>query len=566
MTAPGAASLPSAPEGALSAELPDGEQLRQALRPAALPLPTPRTAAEIAERLHDLLGAGQNQAARDLAARTLATRALAEPPRDAAADGAAADRLDLARALVRVADASNKPEMLQQAAGQYVSLLRRGGHRAQAAATAQVLQEMLTPVGPTAATRAALAQQTPPDSAPSSARGRRRAAPVAVDPGLLAVARALAPLPGADDPARLLARTRAALSALPEVREQLAADPEAELRLRLAQALEGCGDDAAATSAALDVLDLLETPGETAPSDPQHLAAAARALLARTLGLSHPTLAAQHAVTALLTLSAVEDPPLRIGLITSLLRALLAADAQREASFTAGRLISLQRTLQQEPLRVAPLLAVATQRLQAERYEAAWVPLEQAREIATRHRDHRGLLEAARLGASLREREQDQAGSLRELQRLAREARWLADDLATARAEQPELVRLELQSSSLALRRALDLGQRGVVSRCVRAIERRTAPGAGWTGLPPELLWDHRVDARAGALIAAGEELRETADDEAADEGALAAARAELDRCLKQARTAIDAAPPGHTERAEYWRTYVSERYAHYTG
>src|SRR5699024_2097524 len=193
--------------------------------------------------------------------------------------------------------------------------------------------------------------------------------------------------------------------------------------------------------------------------------------------------------TALEAMPEIEDPPLRIGLITALLQALMAVGATAHATFTAGRLLSLQRTLGREELRIAPLLAVTAQRLQAERLDAAWVPLEQARALAREHRDHRSLLEAARLAASLHERAGDHAASLGELQRLAAAARWLVDDLDTPREERSERLRTELSANALAMRRALDLGRPGAVHVAAREIERRTRPDSGWD-LPPELLWD----------------------------------------------------------------------------
>src|SRR5690625_7571066 len=73
----------------------------------------------------------------------------------------------------------------------------------------------------------------------------------------------------------------------------------------------------------------------------------------------------------------------------------MQAGATAQASFTAGRLVSLQRTLRRDSLRIAPLLAVATQRMHAGRYEAAMVPLEQARAIARAQRDRYGSPQAA---------------------------------------------------------------------------------------------------------------------------------------------------------------------------
>src|SRR5699024_5665563 len=199
--------------------------------------------------------------------------------------------------------------------------------------------------------------------------------------------------PQGPEPHREVRRMQAALESLPAVREQILGEPEPLLRLRLAQALEGAGDHDAASTLALDVLEML-APGEgqqpVAGADPERLATA-------------------QSLDAVQTIHGVDDPPLRIGLITDLLRALMQAGATAQASFTAGRLVSLQRTLRRDSLRIAPLLAVATQRMHAGRYEAAMVPLEQARAIARAQRDRYGSLEAARLAASVH----DRAGDLR---------------------------------------------------------------------------------------------------------------------------------------------------------
>src|SRR5699024_11530169 len=100
---------------------------------------------------------------------------------------------------------------------------------------------------------------------------------------------------------------------------------------------------------------------------PQRLATAAHAVLARTLGIERPLQAVHHALEALDAMPGIEDPPLRIGRITSLLQALMAAGATREASFTAGRLASLQRTLGRDAPRIAPPLAEPAPRAQAGR-------------------------------------------------------------------------------------------------------------------------------------------------------------------------------------------------------
>lgn len=556
----GAASLP-APGGEPGGRgLPDLDRLRAALRPAELPLPSPRDTREAAGRINDLHHAERYREA----------RVLVERFRDVPADPE--DRLALLRAALHGAVLSGAGDDVTRDAADLVTLLRRSGAAGQAAAVVSV---MLEP-GP-------FAQHTPPrirtalEERPAG-RGRRRGEAPQASPELLVVVRAMerSAVPGlrgsAVDPRRDAARLRAALTALPGVREQLLTDPEQELRLRLAQALEGAGDRAAAITAALDVLELIadraagvgagagagggvdvDVDARNPRTDPERLATAAHAVLARTLGLEHPLQAVHHALEALDAMPEIEDPPLRIGLITSLLQALMAAGATREATFTAGRLASLQRTLGRAALRTAPLLAVAAQRVQAERYDAAWVPLEQARDLARESRDRHALLEVARLAASIHERTGEHAASLRELRGMAHQARWLADDLATPTAAQGELVRAELQANALAMRRALDLGRTGAVEDAASAIERRTSPGAGSPVLPAELLWDHRVDARVGRFLAAAAAL--SLGEEGADEETCEQRR-------RAALEAIDEVPPGHDARARYWSVYLEDRRA----
>ncbi|AXK46899.1 hypothetical protein [Brachybacterium saurashtrense] len=565
-----AASLPVPGGDGTEGSVPSLDRLRAALRPAQLPLPRPRDVHEAALRAGDLLHAEREREARVLVERFRQEQA---PPED---------RLELLAVGLRCAALAGRTEEIERDAAALVTLLRRSGHPQQAAAVATVLLER----GPfeqpgTGRDRAAQAPQ------PSS-RGRRRGSARQVSPEMLVVVRAQmrSALPGPRgeivDPRRDAARLRAALSALPAVRDQMLRDPEAELRLRLAQALEGAGDEAGATTAALDVLDLLEDRGAGEGPDahaagahgdgaqdpgphgavpapgtaegPARLATAAHAVLARTLCTQRPLPAVHHALEALEAMPLIEDPPLRVGLITTLLRGLMAAGATAQAGFTAGRLASLQRTLGRDALRIAPLLAVAAQRVDAQRYDAAWVVLEQARRIARGQRDHRAQLEAARLGASLHERTGDAAASLRELQVLAHHARWLADDLETTAAAQAELIRTELEAQALVMRRALDLGRTGVVSEAVREIERRTRPGASRSGLPPELLWDHRVDARVGLFIAVGTALAR--GEEGADEQA-------YDLHRREALEAIGTMPPGHEQRARYWAAYLEDRHAH---
>ncbi|MGP9745353.1 hypothetical protein [Brachybacterium sp. AOP29-B2-41] len=545
MITSGASSLPGPGGDEVGSGLPDLGRFRAALRPAELPLPHPGDVREAAHRASDLLHAEHPRDARRLVEEF--RRVPAAP----------ADRFHLLRMALHGALMSADPSRIRDDTADLVSLLHRQGYFEQAAAMLTVLLEREPALsGPSALSRAAL------ETAPTS-RGRRRGQAPQASAEMLVVMRAFArsSLPGprdvAPDPRRDAARLRAALSALPAVRERLLVDPELELRLHLAQALEGMGDLPGATTAALDLLELselAEVEADGPRADPARTVIGAHAVLARTLGIEHPLQAVHHALEALEALHEIEDPPLRIGLITALLRALMAAGAAAHASFTAGRLVSLQRTLGREELRVEPLLAVAAQRVQAERYEAAWVPLEQARTIARGQRDQHGLLEAARLGASIHERQGEQAASLRELRTLATAARRLADDLSTPAAARSELIRTELEASALVLRRALDLEKLEPVIAAARAVERRTRPDGGRPVLPTELLWDHRVDARVGLFIATGDALAR---------GVTGVEERDCEQRRREAMQAIDEMPPGHDARARYWATYLDDRHAH---
>lgn len=535
-----ATALPGAEGVVNGSDLPVLDRLRVALRPAELPLPHPRDVREAAARVRDLTNAERAREARALVAQF---RDRPAPP---------ADRAALLRASLHAAALAGTAAERERDAADLVALLHRAGHPGQAVAVAEVL------LGDDAGSMPA----APSSSAaqPATPRGRRRGAALRPSAEMLTVIRALegptrtrrrGPAPS---PARAAAGLRAALGALPAVRDELLEDPERELRLRLAQTLEALGDLSGATTLALDVLDLEEDAAASdGEEDPLRSAAGAHAVLARVLGQERPVQAADHAVQALETLQRVEDPPLRIALITALLQAQMAAGDTERAGFTAGRLLSLQRTLGRDEQRIAPLLAVAAQRVQAGRLDAARVPLGQAHALAQEHRDRRARLETARLEASLHEREGDLAASLGALQRMAAAARWLVDDLDTPRAERAEMLRTELSANALALRRALDLGRTGAVHVAAAEIERRARPGAA-EDLPPELVWDHLVDARTALLIADGDALARGADGVDAV-GYEARRRAVLE--------AIGQMPPGHDERARYWAAYLDDRHAH---
>lgn len=563
MIVPGASSLPETGGRDDQVGLPDPEELRVALRPPELPLPAPRTPLELAQRVSDLTHAERYREAVALAAMPLpeggSVVGHAPVPSSFAADLAVLASARLA-ALARV----GTDEEVAAAVGELLRAQRRAGYAAQAAATAQVLLE-----------RGVLREPADGGSGIDASRaGRRRAAAVTVTPELLAVVRELDvphrrargaadPAPAGPDPAdpaatatdprRRIRVLRAALDALSAARADLLGAPEPLLRLRLAQALEAAGLTDSATTAALDALELLEEvdadPEAEASrrADPHRVRIAAHAVLARTLRASHPLAAVRHALDALGVMRRVEDAPLRVGLVTDLLEALTAAGLERDASFAAGRLASLQRSLRRDELRTGPLLAVAGQRIRVGRADEAREALEEVRRIARDHRDRSTDLEAARLLATLYEREGDLRGSLLQLRRVAADARWLSDDLATPAPRRGPFLRIELEALALVLRRAMDLGETPTARAAARAIERRTRPDGGRLLLPSALLWDHRVDARVGELVAVA-----AAEPDAE----------ELPRLLDGAREVIGLAPGGHEERALYWRAYLDEQHA----
>lgn len=564
MIVPGASSLPETGGRDDQVGLPDPEELRVALRPPELPLPAPRTPLELAQRVSDLTHAERYREAVALAATPLPDGGSSSP---------AADHAVLASARLAALARVGTDEEVAAAVGDLLRAQRRAGYAAQAAATAQVLLErgvLREPADGGARSGGSLSD--------GSRAGRRRAAPATVTPELLAVVRELdvphrrargavgpasADLAGpagpadpaatATDPRPRIRVLRVALDALPAARADLLGAPEPLLRLRLAQALEAAGLTESATTAALDALELLEEvdadPEAEASrrADPHRVRIAAHAVLARTLRASHPLAAVRHALDALGVMRRVEDAPLRVGLVTDLLEALTAAGLERDASFAAGRLASLQRSLRRDELRTGPLLAVAGQRIRVGRAGEAREALEEVRRIARDHRDRSTDLEAARLLATLYEREGDLRGSLLQLRRVAADARWLSDDLATPAPRRGPFLRIELEALALVLRRAMDLGETPTARAAARAIERRTRPDGGRLLLPSALLWDHRVDARVGELVAVA-----AAEPDAE----------ELPQLLDGAREVIGLAPGGHEERALYWRAYLDEQHA----
>lgn len=558
---------------------PSLDELRAVLRPADLPLPRPLTMLEAAGRVMDLLHAGRRQQA-----QRLAETAAALPGEDGG-------RIALSRARLAVARAGRRRDHIAETAGALVDALHRAGHRQEAAATAAMLAEIEPLLRPE--TQGAPGQAAPDRTAPAERAGtaRRSRHRTTIDGQVLAVVRGLlvpAPSPQVE-PRRQLARLQTALQAAPAVATTMSTDPRPLLQLRLAQMLDGAGQPGPATTAALDALEAAEEAGLShgAPVDPERVVASAHAVLARTLRPSLPVQAARHATEALARLGEIDDPPLRIGLITDLLQALAAAGLPEHATATAERLHSLLRTLPETGQRIVPLLAVASQRIDAGQLPAALAAVDEARSIARDHRDRRGLLECARLAASAHQRTGDAQAQLRELRAMAAQARWLTDDLATPRHERGPLLAAELGAQALIVRRCLAQTDRGGAEAAAAQILRRTGQQAGTPLLPAPLLWDHRVDALVGRLLALRCDVEQarartagaggpvgasagapgvTSASPSADGAGPTPERAQpLDRTEDAARhrqveQAIAEAPAGHEERAQYWREYLAER------
>src|SRR5699024_1910811 len=204
--APGRAAAPAA-----SAPPPRGRP--PAPRPAQLPLPPPRDARAAAGRVNDLLHAERHREA----------RALVEQFRDAPAEPE--DRFALLRAALHGAALSGTRQGVADDAADLVTLLRRSGAALHAAAVVALLLER-GPFTQDAPSRTAREEPQP------NGRGRRRGEVPQASPELLVVVRAMErsavtdPRGTAADPRRDVARLRAALTALPAVREKLLTDPE----------------------------------------------------------------------------------------------------------------------------------------------------------------------------------------------------------------------------------------------------------------------------------------------------------------------------------------------------
>lgn len=533
-TDPARVDLPGA-----GTQVPTPQRLREALRAPETPLPFPASTAAAAQRMRDLIHAEQYGQARYIL-RTFQRRPATH-----------SETLSLLRAAALLAMRTDDPQGAGEVFAAIVETLVLAGHPVQARAVAQVLGSRMDARSQARSSRATAS------AAPSSPHaGRRRGSDPQLSAALLAVVEAMeVPLDPHGDARADMVRARRALEALPEVRELLAEDVEPQLTMRLAWTCEAAGQLDEAMRRALDVLDLVsarEAEG-TECLDTERAATSARALLARALRERAPLEAVEHALGALESLKEVEDPPLRVGLATDLLRALMAARLEDYASFTAGRLISLQRALRRDAHRIAPLLAVGAQRVAARRFDAAMPALTEAQRLAWEARDRSASLETARLLAQIHQENGDLAAALPQLRRVAADAGWIADDLLTSAAERTRRIRDELNANALVLRFALELEERRIADGAARAIIRRTRPGEMRIQLSPALLWDHEVDARVGRLLAAGIGLARHEEDVTLED---------YDRCRREAQAAIDEVPDGHEARAQYWGAYLQDRHA----
>ncbi|MCG7309387.1 hypothetical protein [Brachybacterium sp. ACRRE] len=612
---------------AVPVQVPSLARLREALRGPETPLPPPRGVREAAVRVRDLVHAERFAEALYVAERF---RDVPAPP---------SERLELLRAQLTAALAAHEERGAGDDLPGQGELAARGGHAEQdrtgpqdlialqglvrdmvrtiedagapeqAGATLEVLGAHLRHLAaPTRHGSAASSRTDAVASSPAAAdasgdagahgRRRRRRDGDEIPSGLLAVVGCLElPRPSAVDVEQRALRE--ALVALPELQVPLVDDPGPLLAVRYAQDLEAIGWLPEATRLALDVLDeasRLEAR-EGGFADAARVAVSAHAVLARTLLEENPLAAVGHALAALEGLREVEDPPLRVGLITELLRALVRCDLQDQATFTAGRLASLTRTLPHDEQRIEPLLAVGAQRVAARRYDGAMVALSEVQSLSAQLRDRRSRLEATRLLARLHHEQGQGLEALDQLRLAAADARWVADDLFTPLAERPRFIRAELDAEALVLRHALDLGRPTEAAAASREVVRRVRSERGTGSLPDALLWDHEADARIGAMIAEGlraaAELRAVADagdghagtpgtprgtggtygtrgaDGAdgtrrtggADEAA-AKTRTPYEKARREAMATLEWVPEGHEARASYWGAYLEDRHA----
>ncbi|UQN28444.1 hypothetical protein [Brachybacterium kimchii] len=637
---------------AVPVQVPSMARLREALRGPETPLPPPRGVREAAVRVRDLVHAERFAEALYVAERF---RSVPAPPSErlellraqltaalaahdergahgerGAHDGRGAHegragQGDLAAHDDRAGQGPTSPQdlvALQELVRDMVRTIEDAGAPEQASATLEVLGAHLRRLAAApsdSSASATAASAAAPAGASAHGRHRRRRDGDAIPPGLLAVVGCLElPRPGAVDVEQRALRE--ALVALPELQVALVDDPGPLLAVRYAQDLEAIGWLPEATRLALDVLDeasRLEAR-EGGFADAARVVVSAHAVLARTLLEENPLAAVGHALAALEGLREVEDPPLRVGLITELLRALVRCDLQDQATFTAGRLASLTRTLPHDEQRIEPLLAVGAQRVAARRYDGAMVALGEVQSLSAQLRDRRSRLEATRLLARLHHEQGQGLEALDQLRLAAADARWVADDLFTPLAERPRFIRAELDAEALVLRHALDLGRPAEAAAASREVVRRVRSERGTGSLPDALLWDHEADARIGAMIAEGlraaAELRAVGAADAGDaagagnaadaagaadagdagspggtggtsgtrvaggsggagrigrghqtdgaRGAGAKARTPYEKARREAMATLERVPEGHETRASYWGAYLEDRHA----
>jgi hypothetical protein len=547
--------------GALGAGLPgDGptppslDDLRGALRSPQVPLASPATVRDAAERILDLMREDRLAEADALVRRA---------ERTGLDDGSDPGRIAYARSVAALALRGTDVQAQQHAFARYVDLLTDAGYPLQARASAQVLGERAEHLdGAGTGSSGSPRRADSPRRAGSAHRHLRAPSGPQLPPEMLEVVAADHVPVDPDAPAdREVDRLRSALAALPAVRDSLATDPREVLTVRLAEAMRAAGRTEDATACAFDVLDL-ETDrwvgagrraGDPRPEAPGRPSARAHAVLAEILVTRSPLEAADHAVQALRDLTAVDDPQWRVRLVTALLDALRSAGLFAQADFTAGRLLALQRHLPQAEDRVRPLLAVVRHRIATRQDEAALSTLDEVRRIADVTHDRGIRIAAARERARLEREREDWPAQILALQGLAEDARWLVDDLATPDGQRERLARDELDAQALVMRYSLELGGYEDAHLAARAMIRRTRPDQGLDGLGAALLWDHEVDARVGDLIATGMRLVDGVDGVVPED---------YDRLRHEAMVVIGAVPAGHEDRAEYWGVYLDDRHA----
>lgn len=533
------------------------EALRDALRPPDLPLPAPTTVLGAARRIHDLSALGRRREALAISA------AFAHEP------APLTERVELLREHAAVLRADGREEDARAVLREMVMLIAGAGLQDHARAAHLVH-------GLGAGTAGTDAEPPPAARAPVAPTGRRRlAAPDRiteddVDEAVLVVVRGIAhPVPAAGaglDPRQLEAeegRMLSALAAYPEARAEILGDPEPLLRLRYAQVLQRQGRHEEASFQASAVLEELEAREDRDGTvDVERSGTMAHAILAASLRPEDPAAAAAHAVAALRAMHDVDDPVRRIDLICELVEDLVVGGMAAEAAYASRRLASLLRTLPDPALRVRPLRTIAAERIAAGAPEAAREPLTEAARLARADRDHRSLLRIHRLGAEGLRREGRSSEALDALRRAASHARSLSDDLGAGPEDRRTFQRAELELRGDALRLALEADLPAQALAEAHEVLLRLDRTSWRPVLPRAELWEHEVDARVGAMIAASLTAVDPLGAEAPSNRAVRRARARRTELHDEARQAIAAAPEGAEERRRYWEVYLDDRSA----